>query len=107
MLCDVLHDTGVQSFEQRHPSCETLLEINFSAHGLFGDALHFFAHSRTFGQFVDAFGLYQGRIHIKTDQSAHTSVGIVVLERTIHFQIGTELQEIGLHGREVGRCAAQ
>ena len=62
-----------------------LLEIDFPSHCGFGDGAHFIADSCTLGKFIDALSFDECRVHVETNESSHSAVHIVVLERTIHF----------------------
>ena len=86
MFGNVAHHAFIQSLEQGHPFLETFAEVNLATHGSFRDGFHLVAHTGPYGQFVDNFRFNEGGIHIKADESAHTAVHIVLLEREVHAQ---------------------
>ena len=96
ILCNLAHHTLVESFQQSHTLRETFLEINLSTHGTFRNRLHFVAHSRTHGKFINHLRLNQGGIHIEADESAHTTEHIVLLEREIDTHLRREVHQLAL-----------
>ena len=57
-----------QAFEQRNPLAQSRLEGDLAAHGPFGDCGDMRLEARIVGQFVDAFLLDHGGIHVGEEQ---------------------------------------
>ena len=53
-----------QALQQAHTFNERAFEVEFAIHGARGDVLHPFAHPGLIGQFVDAFLLDHGAVHV-------------------------------------------
>ena len=86
MFGNVAHHALIQSLEQGHPFLETFAEVDFAVHSSFCDGFHLIAHTGPYGQFVDDLCFNKRGIHIKANQTAHTAVHIVLLEREVHAQ---------------------
>src|SRR5574344_2808397 len=93
MVCYIFHHTYIQSLEQGYSACETFLEVYFSTHGTLGDGSYLFTNAGTVGQFIDAFRLDERRVHIKADETAHTAVHVITLEREVYLIFGGEMHE--------------
>ena len=106
MLRDVLHDADVQPLEQRDAAREAFIEVDFPAHRGFRDGPDFGADAGAVGQFVDAFGLDEGGVHVEADEPPHPPVHVVPLEGEIHPHLGGEAHQALLHHLLVlGRAA--
>ena len=67
---------------------------------------YFISYTCTYCQFVNHLRFNQGRIHIKTDETPHPAIHVIQLKRKIHFQIGSQLHQLFLHGNPVFGSAA-
>ena len=107
LVCDVLENTRVESLEQSNAACKALLKVDFATHGALCYRTHLCANTSTFCQFVDALGLNKCRVHIEADESAHTAVHVVLLEREVDLHLVRYVHQFLLHGSSIGRCAAE
>ena len=107
VLSNLFHYACVKSFQQSHTSCKALLEVNLSTHGTLRYGFYLVSHSCTFCKFVDAFCLYECGIHIEADESAHTTVHVVTLEREVNLHLRRDVHQFFLHGLAVFRCATE
>ena len=87
MFRNVLHDAYVKPLEQGNTACKTLLEVYFATHRTLGDGANLCADAIALGQFVNALCLYEGRVHIEADESAHTAEHVITLEREVDLHL--------------------
>ena len=97
VLGDVLHDAGIEAFEQSHALGEAFLEVDLAAHSPFGNGLHLLADACARGQLVDTFGLNERRVHIEANQATHAAVHIVTLEGEVYLLFRSQVHELRLH----------
>ena len=107
MLGNILHHTHIESLQQGHTSRETLLEVDLSAHRALSDGPYLCTNAVALRQFVNTLGLYQRGVHIETDQAAHTTEHIILLEREVDLHLLRKFHELRLHLLTVGRFATQ
>jgi len=67
---------------------ETLLEVDLAAHGGGGDRGDLLADAGQLGEFVDDFGLDQGRVHVKDEEAA---LGLEFFHR-LQIDVDTEFR---------------
>ena len=97
MFGDVLHDMRIQALEQFHPFRETLLEVYFASHCPLGNLPYLVSDPGTLGQFVDTFRLNQRRVHVEADETAHSAVHVIPLERKVYAHVGRHFHQLFLH----------
>ena len=107
VLGNLLHYTHIESLQQGHTACKTLLEINLSTHGALSDGTNLCPYSITLCQLIDTLGLDEGRVHIETDQTTHTTEHIIALEREVYLHLLREFHQFRLHLLTVDRFSAQ
>ena len=93
----VLHHADIQSLQQCHSPCKTLLEVYLASHGAFRDGAYLCAHTVALSQFVDTLRLDERRVHIETNQASHSAEHIVALERKVNTHFCRQLQQFRLH----------
>jgi len=70
LVVDALHVGQTHATQQRHALAQALLVVgNLSAHGRLGNGRHLGLASNCIGDFVHAFDVDQGRIHVERNQS--------------------------------------
>ena len=86
---------GGKALEQADATGEAFIEVEFAAHGCFGDFGYLFADAGEFGQFVDDFALDEGGIHVEDEETAGGAMGGVVLEGNVEGEICGGDEEFG------------
>ena len=71
----MVDDLGIQPFQQPNPFDKRCFKIQFPIHRPRRNARHQRTHARLVGQFVDAFLLDHGRIHIRQQQPLFAPLG--------------------------------
>ncbi|RMO16054.1 hypothetical protein ALQ47_05300 [Pseudomonas cichorii] len=103
---DLIQHLHIQPLEQRQALLEAGAEIQLATHGALGDFRNLLTDASRLGQFIDDFGLDQGRVHVEHGQTTVAAEQRVLLERDIDVQLLGHAEEFCLHGFRVRRLTA-